>query len=186
MGYRFNTILEFIKSDLYRYTGRSSLLSYIHEYLKNPSFRFQVKLRLCNGRGLVRIYGLFMYKLFPNKNLAISWRTKIGYGLYIGHNGPVVINPTAKIGNNCNLSQFTTIGSNKGNAAVIGDNVYIGPSVCIVENVNIGNNVTIGAGSVVTKDIPENATAVGNYAKVINYNEPARFIGNKWISDKNK
>ena len=39
----------------------------------------------------------------------------------------------------------------------------------------IGNNVTIGAGSVVTKDIPNNETAVGNYAKVINYNNPGRY-----------
>lgn len=40
--------------------------------------------------------------------------------------------------------------------------------------------MTIGAGSVVTKDIPSNATAVGNYAKVINYNNPGRFINNQW------
>lgn len=106
--------------------------------------------------------------------------TRVGYGLYIGHGGPIVINPTAVIGNNCNLSQFTTIGSNKGKAAVIGDNVYIGPGVCVVEDVKIGNNATIGAGSVVTKDIPENATAVGNYAKVIHYNNPGRFIGSRW------
>ena len=65
-----------------------------------------------------------------------------------------------------------------------GDNTYIGPNVCIVENVRIGNNVTIGAGSIVTKDIPDNATAVGNYAKVINYNNPGRFIGNRWPVEK--
>ena len=56
--------------------------------------------------------------------------------------------------------------------------MYIGPNVCVVENVKIGDNVTIGAGSVVTKDIPSNATAVGNYAKVINYNNPGKYIDN--------
>ena len=104
----------------------------------------------------------------------------MGYGLYIGHNGPIVVNPTAVIGNNCNLSQFTTIGSNEGKAAIIGDNVYIGPGVCIVEDVRIGNNVTIGAGSVVTKDIPDNATAAGNYAKVLNYDNPGRYVHQRW------
>ena len=81
-----------------------------------------------------------------------------------------------------NLSQFTTIGANKGReAAEIGDNVYIGPNVCIIENVKIGDNVTIGAGSVVTKDIPENATAAGNYAKVLNTNNPGLLVNNRWI-----
>ena len=79
------------------------------------------------------------------------------------------------------MSQFTTIGSNEGHAAKIGDNTYIGPNVCIIEDVCIGNNVTIGAGSVVTKDIPDNATAVGNYAKVINYNNPGRYITRRWF-----
>ena len=49
----------------------------------------------------------------------------------------------------------------------IGDNVWIGGSVTILPGVNIGNNVTIGAGSVVTKDIPDNVVAVGNPCRVI-------------------
>ena len=120
------------------------------------------------------------------KRIQLDSHATIGYGLYIGHDGPIVVHPTAVIGNNCNLSQFTTIGSNENHAATIGDNVYIGPNVCIVEDVKIGNNVTIGAGSVVTKDIPDNATAVGNYAKVINYNNPGRYITNRWEIKKNK
>lgn len=106
--------------------------------------------------------------------------TSIGYGLYIGHGIGIVVNPTAVIGNNCNLSQFTTIGSNHGQAALIGDNVYIGPSVSIVEAVNICDNVTIGAGAVVVKNIDENATAAGVPAKVLSYAEPGRYIGNRW------
>ena len=53
-------------------------------------------------------------------------------------------------------------------------------NVCVVEDVKIGNNVTIGAGSVVTKDIPDDATAAGNYAKVLNYKDPGRYILNRW------
>ena len=49
----------------------------------------------------------------------------------------------------------------------IGDNVWIGGSVTILPGVTIGNNVTIGAGSVVTKDIPDNVVAVGTPCKVI-------------------
>ena len=127
--------------------------------------------------------GGVLWALRDRVNFKIGRETKIGYGLYIGHDGPVVINPTAVIGNNVNLSQFTTIGSNEGKAATIGDNVYIGPGVCVVEDVTIWANATIGAGSVVTKDIPENATAAGNYAKVLNFNNPGRYILRRWKGD---
>lgn len=137
--------------------------------------------RLSNSSSPIsRIGGGILREINLNRQLHIPPDVKIGYGLYIGHGGPVIINPTAKIGNNCNLSQFTTIGSNEGHAAQIGDNVYIGPNVCIVEDVKIGDNVTIGAGSVVTKDVPDNATAAGNYAKVLNYNNPGRYIKRRW------
>lgn len=103
--------------------------------------------------------------------------------MFIGHGGPLIVNPTTVIGNNVNLSQFTTIGANGGRqAAVIGDNVYIGPNVCIIDHVKIGDNATIGAGSVVTKDIPDNATAVGNYAKVIHYNNAGNSVNKCWLN----
>lgn len=49
----------------------------------------------------------------------------------------------------------------------IGDIVWIGGEAIICPGVKIGNNVTIGAGSVVTKDIPDNVVAVGNPCRVI-------------------
>lgn len=113
-------------------------------------------------------------------NFQFSYKTKIGYGLFIGHNGPIVINASTRIGDNLTIMQFSTIGSEWDTAATIGNNVYIGPHTCVIDDVIIGDNVTIGAGSVVTKNIPENATAAGNYAKVLHYNNPAQFIRRKW------
>ena len=52
----------------------------------------------------------------------------------------------------------------------IGNNVWIGGGVIVLAGVTIGDNVTIGAGSVVTKDIPANAVAVGNPC------HPIRFV----------
>lgn len=49
----------------------------------------------------------------------------------------------------------------------IGSNVWIGGSCVILPGVSIGNNVVIGAGSVVTKDIPDNVCAAGNPCRVI-------------------
>lgn len=171
---------EFLKSDLYRYSGKKSIKSFLDCYRKEAGFRFSVAYRLINSKGLEKIVGIFLWVIRNKQLIQISRHTKIGYGLYISHGGPVVVNSTTIIGNNCNLSQFVTVGSNEAKAAVIGDNVYIGPNCCIVEDVEIGNNVTIGAGSVVTKNLPENSTCAGNYAKVLNFNNPGRYIQNKY------
>ncbi|BAP33037.1 bacterial transferase hexapeptide domain-containing protein [Chryseobacterium sp. StRB126] len=175
-------IIKYIKSDLYRYTGNYSLRSFLIQYLINRGFNYSVWMRLCQHRNPLFHKICFVILNFKRirYRIDISHKTKIGYGFYLGHSGPLVINPTTIIGNNVNLSQYVSIGANENNAAVIGDNVYIGPNVCIIENVKIGSNSTIGAGSVVIKDIPENATAAGNYAKVLNFNNPGRYVNNRF------
>lgn len=45
--------------------------------------------------------------------------------------------------------------------------MWIGGNVTVLPGVTIGYNVTIGAGSVVTRDIPDNTLAVGNPCRVI-------------------
>lgn len=49
----------------------------------------------------------------------------------------------------------------------IGRNCWIGAGVIIVPGITIGDNVVIGAGSIVTRDIPDNVVAVGNPCKVL-------------------
>ena len=49
----------------------------------------------------------------------------------------------------------------------IGNNVWIGGGAILLPGVTIGDNSTIGAGSVVTKSIPDNCIAAGNPCKVI-------------------
>lgn len=49
----------------------------------------------------------------------------------------------------------------------IGNNTFVRRGVILLANIKIGQNCIIGAGSVVTKDIPDNSIAVGNPAKVI-------------------
>ena len=50
---------------------------------------------------------------------------------------------------------------------IIGENVWLGANVTVLPGVTIGKNAIIGAGSVVTKDIPENVIAIGNPCKVL-------------------
>lgn len=51
----------------------------------------------------------------------------------------------------------------------IGHDVWIGGDTTILPGITVGNNVVIGAGSVVTKDIPDNVVCAGNPAKIIRY-----------------
>lgn len=60
----------------------------------------------------------------------------------------------------------------------IGNNVWIGGGVSIMPGVTIGNDTVIGSGSVVTRDIPDGAVAVGNPCRVlraINDNDKKAF-----------
>jgi putative acetyl transferase len=96
--------------------------------------------------------------------------------------GSVVIGPV-RFGNKVGLGQHVFIsgfnhgyedGSRDSNEqalvkkeVVIGDDSHIGANAVIVAGVHIGKRCQIGAGSVVTKDIPDYSVAVGNPAKVI-------------------
>jgi maltose O-acetyltransferase len=60
---------------------------------------------------------------------------------------------------------------------IIGNDVWIGARVIVLPGVSIGSGVILGAGSVVTKDIPDWAIAVGNPARVVRYRRPGDHPG---------
>lgn len=49
----------------------------------------------------------------------------------------------------------------------IGKNCWLGAGVIILPGITLGDNVVVGAGSVVTKDLPDNVIAVGDPAHVL-------------------
>ncbi|GGJ86248.1 acyltransferase [Parabacteroides faecis] len=108
--------------------------------------------------------------------------------------GSVVIGPV-KLGNKVGLGQHVFIsgfnhGYEDGNHdsneqplvkkdVIIEDDSHIGANSVIVAGVHIGKRCQIGAGSVVTKNIPDYSVAVGNPAKVIKHFDSQL---NKWIN----
>lgn len=183
INHSLRTVVEYIKSDLYRYAGNVKVRSGVKQYIFNRSFRYTFWLRVSKSRNFIICFvGKVFHRILSNSyGIQIPREAQIGYGLYIGHHMSIVVSPSAVIGDNCNLSQFVTIGSNHGKAANIGNNVYIGPNVCLVENVDIGDDATIGAGAVVVKDVLKGCTAVGNPARVVSENNCGRYIKNKWL-----
>ncbi|MDP1813238.1 MAG: DapH/DapD/GlmU-related protein [Leadbetterella sp.] len=67
----------------------------------------------------------------------------------------------------------------------IRDNCFIGSGVIIMANVRIGPNAIVGAGSIVTKDVPENTIVAGNPAKYIcNIKEYREKVVKIWKQQK--
>ncbi len=99
---------------------------------------------------------------------------QIGKNLFIDHGSGVVIGQTAIIGDDCTIYQGVTLGG-KGNGLAgekrhptVGNNVTIGAYAQILGPITVGDYARIGANAVVTKNVEDHATMVGN---------PARYIG---------
>lgn len=174
-----------IEDDIYRCFGSKKIplknkiiqkdlgLKYLKIYRKANYYCYK-----SNNKILKYYYIIRLVRLSKKTQFQIPEKTVIGKGCYIGHNGRVIINPEAKLGDNINLATGVVIGQeNRGRkkgTPTIGNKVWIGANAVIVGKITVGNNVLIAPNAYVNMDIPDNSIVIGN---------PARIIENKNACD---
>jgi serine O-acetyltransferase len=176
-----------IKSDLYRYNGKTSIGEFFKNYILNRGFKITLSYRICNAfsgvKPVFKILSVIHKRKCNRYTIALPLGTPIGKGIYIGHAYSIAISKYCSIGNNVNISQGVTIGykhsGERKGAPKIGDSVYIEPNTVIIGNIKIGNNVVIGANSVVIKDIEDNSVVAGNPVKIISDNGSEGIVNNR-------
>ena len=128
--------------------------------LTQKEFRSVFHLRMRHHKLLCGINDMFL----PRMKTIEFGNGGIGGGLMVSHYHSVIFPKLT--GKNFRVGPGVVIGRN-GDFPVFGDNVYVAANATMVGDITIGSNVIIGAGSVVTKDVPDNVVVVGNPAKVI-------------------
>lgn len=96
----------------------------------------------------------------------------VGRRFFIDHGMGVVIGGTAEIGDDVTLYQGVTLGGTSLNEGkrhpTLKNNVVIGAGAKVLGPIIIGNHGKVGSNSVVVKDVPDNATAVGIPGRIVN------------------
>ncbi|MFS0576095.1 serine O-acetyltransferase [Sporosarcina sp. 179-K 3D1 HS] len=99
---------------------------------------------------------------------------KIGRRFFIDHGMGIVIGETCEIGNDVTIYQGVTLGGTgkeKGKRhPTLHDNVLVATGAKVLGSITIGERSKVGAGSVVLKDVPPDATVVGIPGKVVMMN----------------
>jgi acetyltransferase-like isoleucine patch superfamily enzyme len=98
------------------------------------------------------------------KYCAISWNVSVGGANHDIHR--LAVTPVQRVFQEKVTEAYSSF---KNEGCHIGNDVWLAAGCHILRNVSIGNGAVVGANSVVTKDIPPYAIAVGSPAKVISY-----------------
>ncbi len=128
---------------------------------------------------------LYIYALIDHEAFAKHIGVNLGHNVHI-YGNPIKMFGTEPwcitLGNNVHLTRDVVFITHDGGTLlfrdknpdleitkpiIVGNNVYIGIRSLILPGVNIGNNCIIAAGSVVTKNVPDNSVVGGIPAKHI-------------------
>lgn len=143
---------------------------------ESNSWRAIIKTVLTDGTAAMILYRLMQWsrkwRLAPlemvfNKVNAVLCQCIIGRGAAFGpefvliHSNGVVINGQVVGGSRVFIEHQVTIGAERRQSPVLGDDIFVGTGAKIIGSVKIGNGARIGANAVVVHDAPAGATIVG-------------------------
>lgn len=148
------------------------------DFLANPrdpkacvllfTFRWCQAMQVLPAGNVVSLPFVAAYRFFSEWIIGVELRpkTKVGPGLSLYHGVGLVVNDHAVIGSGVKLRHGVTIGHGRtgGPCPVIGDRVDIGAGAILLGGITVGEDAVIAAGSVVVRDVPPGATALGNPA----------------------
>lgn len=134
-------------------------------------FYFRIESSVKLSSSLAKGISLFILPKLFNIEIGTPINGYIDGGLRIIHTQGCTCVPYIA-GKNLTVLQGVTIGNGLRmedgiGCPVIGDNVTIMTNSVVCGSITIGNNVVIGAGSIVTKDVPDDCVVVGNPARII-------------------
>ncbi|WP_206484287.1 serine O-acetyltransferase [Thalassotalea sp. G2M2-11] len=131
--------------------------------------RLSHKLWKANWQLLARMLSTFSRWL---TGVEIHPGAKLGRRFFIDHGMGVVIGETAEIGNDVTIYHGVTLGGVSWNGGkrhpTLEDNVVIGAGAQVLGPITVGQGGKVGSNSVVVKDVPKNATAVGIPGRIVN------------------
>lgn len=129
------------------------------------------------SRWLSPLAFVFQQVILTLTSIEISPAAHIGPGLWIPHEGYIVIGPVP-VGRNCEIFQGVTLGARQSTiprtdpgpgigVPTLGDRVWVGPGAVITGRITVGDDATVGANSLVTRDVPPRGVMLGVPARLI-------------------
>ena len=110
--------------------------------------------------------------------IELPYTARVGRRVVFEHQGGIVIHGHARIGDDCIVRQGVTLGNRNVKeplaAPELGARVNVGAGAKVLGGIVVGDDAQIGANSVVLRDVPARALAVGIPARVVLATEDGR------------
>ncbi len=116
-----------------------------------------------------KLYGASLMTSELVSGVFLDRATEVGEDIHFVHGGNINIHPNTKIGNRVGIMQGVTLGTTPASdeGPTIEDDVFIGANASVLGPVVIGAGARVAANSLVLRDIPPGALAIGVPAKVM-------------------